>query len=102
MKDEGIPFLDDLDDLPWSPEDSGHEDNPEKTHHYGEDVHGQLWEPIFTINEVSQLLDQMIMDIQHLPFGGIDLIGHVGHRGAVLLGLQARHGKRLRAGSGSL
>lgn len=63
MNNEGLPFPDgpdDLDAIPWAPEDS------ENSNHSGEDVHGQPWEPIFTLDEVSHLLDQMIMDIQHL------------------------------------
>lgn len=52
-------------DLPWEEEDpeTGAADSKET---YGEDVHGAPWEPTLTIDEVSHLLDLMIMDIQHL------------------------------------
>ncbi len=51
--------------LPWGTEDpeTGTTDSKEI---YGEDVHGAPWEPRLTIDEVSHLLDQMVMDIQHL------------------------------------
>lgn len=66
---EGIPFPDDPDvpeELPWASEDLRHGESPEGTYCCGEDVHGQTWEPTLTMDEVSHLLDQMIMDIQHL------------------------------------
>ena len=69
MKEERIPFLDDpdvLEELPWASEELMHEERPEGTYCCGEDVHGQPWEPTLTMDEVSHLLDQMIMDIQHL------------------------------------
>jgi hypothetical protein len=52
-------------DLPWETEDpeTGTADSKEIN---GEDVHGAPWEPTLTIDEVSHLLDQMVMDIQHL------------------------------------
>ena len=59
MKDQNSSFPW---DLPWETEDP--EDN--KTPCHGEDVHGAPWEPTLTIDEVSHLLDQMVMDIQHL------------------------------------
>ena len=52
-------------DLPWETEDpeTGSANSKEIN---GEDVHGAPWEPTLTIDEVSHLLDQMVMDIQHL------------------------------------
>ena len=52
-------------DLPWETEDpeTGIIDSKEID---GEDVYGAPWEPTLTIDEVSHLLDQMVMDIQHL------------------------------------
>ena len=52
-------------DLPWETEypETGTADSKEIN---GEDVHGAPWEPTLTIDEVSHLLDQMVMDIQHL------------------------------------
>lgn len=53
-------------DLPWETEDTENNENVCLDECYGEDVHGAPWEPTLTIDEVSHLLDQMIMDIQHL------------------------------------
>ena len=52
-------------DLPWETEDpeTGIIDSKEID---GEDVYGAPWEPTLTIDEVSHLLGQMVMDIQHL------------------------------------
>ena len=68
MIDEEVPFLDldDIDILPWSSETQDHGENPKNTCNDREDVHGHPFEPIFTLDEVGHLLDQMIMDIQHL------------------------------------
>lgn len=52
-------------DLPWEIEDP-ETDTTDSKEIYGEDVHGAPWEPTLTIDEVSHLLDQMVMDIQHL------------------------------------
>ena len=52
-------------DLPWETEDP-ETGTAESEEIYGEDVHGAPWEPTLTIDEVSRLLDQMVMDIQHL------------------------------------
>ena len=51
-------------DLPWETEDTENASNSEEP--LGEDVHGAPWEPTLTIDEVSRLLDQMVLDIQHL------------------------------------
>ena len=53
-------------DLPWETEVPEDNKTPCCDECNGEDVHGAPWEPTLTIEEVSHLLDQMIMDIQHL------------------------------------
>ena len=63
MKDQNSSFPW---DLPWEPEDPEDNKTPCCDECYGEDVHGAPWEPTLTIEEVSHLLDQMVMDIQHL------------------------------------
>lgn len=63
MKDQNSSFPW---DLPWETEDPEDNKTPCCDECYGEDVHGAPWEPTLTIEEVSHLLDQMIMDIQHL------------------------------------
>lgn len=61
MKDQDCSFPW---DLPWKTEDTENAVNNEEYH--SDDVHGAPWEPTLNIDEVSHLLDQMIMDIQHL------------------------------------
>ena len=61
MKDQDCSFRW---DLPWKTEDTENAVNNEEYH--SEDIHGAPWEPTLNIDEVSHLLDQMIMDIQHL------------------------------------
>jgi hypothetical protein len=63
MKDQSSSFPW---DLPWGPEDPEDNKTPCNDECHGEDVHGAPWEPTLTVEEVSLLLDQMIMDIQHL------------------------------------
>ena len=63
MKDQSSSFPW---DLPWGPEDPEDNKTPCNDECHGEDVHGAPWEPTLTVEEVSHLLDQMIMDIQHL------------------------------------
>lgn len=53
-------------DLPWTTEDPASNSKTRTGDDYGEDVHGAPWEPTLTIDEVSRLLDRIIMDIQHL------------------------------------
>jgi hypothetical protein len=56
-------------DLPWATEETEcteYDGNALAEKNHGEDVHGATWEPTLSIDEVSHLLDQMIMDIQHL------------------------------------
>ena len=60
-QDDSFPW-----DLPWETEDHESEGDICDEENYGEDVHGTPWEPTLTMDEVSHLLDQMIMDIQHL------------------------------------
>ena len=52
-------------DFPWKTEDpeTGIADSKEIDDEY---VHDAPWEPTLTIDGVSHLLDQMVMDIQHL------------------------------------
>ena len=52
--------------LPWETEDPESGNNICREGYYGEAVHGAPWEPALTIDEVSHLLDRMVMDIQHL------------------------------------
>lgn len=52
-------------ELPWS-EESESECSECDEGYYGEDVHVYPWEPTLSIDEVSHLLDKMVMDIQHL------------------------------------
>lgn len=63
MKDQNASFPQ---DLPWGSEDPEIRNDACSDEYYGEDVHGAPWEPTLTIDEVSHLLDQMVMDIQHL------------------------------------
>ena len=63
MKDQNSSFPW---DLPWEAEDPESDERTSINECHGEDVHGEPWEPTLTIDEVSHLLDQMIMDIQHL------------------------------------
>jgi hypothetical protein len=63
MKDRNSSFPQ---DLPWETDDSESECNTFGEEYYSEAVHGAPWEPTLTIDEVSRLLDQMVMDIQHL------------------------------------
>jgi len=63
MKDQNGPFPQ---DLPWENEAPESENHACGEGYYGEAVHGAPWEPTLTIDEVSRLLDQMVMDIQHL------------------------------------
>lgn len=63
MKDQNSSFPW---DLPWEAEDPESDERTSINECHGEDVHGAPWEPTLTIDEVSHLLDQMIMDIQHL------------------------------------
>lgn len=63
MKDQNCSFPW---DIPWAEEGTDPDDNTSDEGCYGEDIHGAPWEPTLTIDEVSHLLDQMIMDIQHL------------------------------------
>ena len=63
MKDQNSSFPW---DLPWETEVPEDNKTPCCDECNGEDVHGAPWEPTLTIEEVSHLLDQMIMDIQHL------------------------------------
>ena len=63
MKDQNGPFPQ---CLPWETEDPESRNNICCEGYYGEAVHGAPWEPALTIDEVSHLLDRMVMDIQHL------------------------------------
>ena len=63
MKDQNASFPQ---DLPWESEAPEIKNDACSDEYYGEDVHGAPWEPTLTIDEVSHLLDQMVMDIQHL------------------------------------
>lgn len=66
MKDERCPFLE---DLPWDTEDQESRNSTDNMGLWGEDVPEYSWEipePTFSRVEVYQLLDQMVMDIQHL------------------------------------
>lgn len=63
MKDRNSSFPQ---DLPWETEDSENDGSTFGEGYYGEAVRGAPWDPTLTIDEVSRLLDRMIMDIQHL------------------------------------
>ena len=53
-------------DLTWETREPGCENNACHGRYYGEAVHSTSWEPTLTVDEVSRLLDRMVMDIQHL------------------------------------
>ncbi len=63
MKDLNSSFAQ---DLPWETKAFETENHTCGERYYGEADYGAPCEPTFTIDEVSSLLDQMVMDIQHL------------------------------------